>query len=405
MVGFLLASFLALSAPDTMCVGHEPVHHLRDPYAGADPVPFFLMEEECAGYTECARQANGLEEYRRKKHGGELAFVEQLRSSSWRVHSPRNATLIVLPLYLGFTSRDRSCLKQLTAALRNVTQTPRFQERQGRDHLVAFSDFKATIPGGAMDQLAIMHARVTVAIGWDGRFREASMHSCFARVPMMSIAGAALEPGPSVKAIRRVSERLSAMREMDTRSWVASRELSYIFAGKVLKRTYSQRLFIRDSLQRLKGRLPLPALFHASDVGQPLPADQYTAALATSTFGLHPGGDIPSGDRLYGALDTGVIPVVVCKDCLRTGVPAARLPWCDLVLEAPATHGADLDRALARIAQYGANTTLLAALRENARFLAPRMLWDVPDSRVAETILIDLADKCDFGSARKRGEV
>jgi len=108
-------------------------------------------------------------------------------------------------------------------------------------------------------------------------------------------------------------------------------------------------------------------------------------------FTVAPRGDNPTSPRIYEAPAFGAIPIIVSDDIYKYAMPFQCLvPYNSFALQVPeaacnANCGIALSNAV-KISQAAKDRK-----RELLKYFRRDLLWDIPGSRVAENILLDMA--------------
>lgn len=116
------------------------------------------------------------------------------------------------------------------------------------------------------------------------------------------------------------------------------------------------------------------------------------ALLLRARFALCPRGDTPTSTRLYDAVATGAIPVLISDHVWSMGMPFQCLvPYQLLTVSVQESEIARAPAATLR--KVAANTAgaMEERMRRLLRHFRRDLLWRAPDSRVAENVLLEAA--------------
>ena len=117
----------------------------------------------------------------------------------------------------------------------------------------------------------------------------------------------------------------------------------------------------------------------------------YTGLLQRSKFCLIIAGDTVSSSRLYDAISSSCLPVILSDSLLEFGLPFVwRVPWRDFALFLPQEEKSLVDNFLKIKRALG---SMRARLEIMNRF-KDDVSWSSPTSRVVENIVTETASRC-----------
>eukprot|EP00611_Tribonema_gayanum_P019933 TRINITY_DN354_c0_g4_i3.p1 TRINITY_DN354_c0_g4~~TRINITY_DN354_c0_g4_i3.p1 ORF type:complete len:309 (-),score=55.70 TRINITY_DN354_c0_g4_i3:958-1884(-) len=223
----------------------------------SEPVTFYMYEGPAFAWeSNCSRSVEDpqiWEERRNSKHGGEMAFAQQLERHPWRVRDPRRADLFVVPTLLGVAARMEGCLghtpsEMALATAQALEQSPWFRAHGGRDHLTLSTDFKSKFIATTAGANATLSRTI-----WAGLCGPRFAEQCFLTVPF---AGVLPPPGVTSAQLlaqtylewRRRPIRLYFRGQVDRRHAYNTRRVLG-FAVKALP-SPSRVIYASSSLQR-----------------------------------------------------------------------------------------------------------------------------------------------------------
>ncbi|KAG5189558.1 exostosin family-domain-containing protein [Tribonema minus] len=374
-----------------------------------EPVPFYLYKGPAFDWeSNCSRTVEDpqiWEGKRNSKHGGELAFVQQLERHPWRVHNPERAKLFVVPTLWGLAARMKGCLGHTPSEMAVITaqaleQSPWFRARDGRDHLTLSTDFKSSFISHTSGANATLSHTI-----WAGLCGPTLPEQCFLTVPF---AGVLPPPGAtsdellaqSYEEWRQRPIRLYFRGQVDRRrAYHARRVLGgevqalpslarVIYASSSLMRSTYHRSCPDDWHECLDERPANDSCVACTSRAQP---DTFAQEVSLSQFCFSIEGDNERTSRLHEAVRMGCIPIIIGDHIWAIGQPADyKVPWWDMTYHIPL---ANLTVPMIQ-AILDAPREEIQRKRVLLRTYAPDVLWDVPDSRVASNTLFEAYHRC-----------
>ena len=103
-------------------------------------------------------------------------------------------------------------------------------------------------------------------------------------------------------------------------------------------------------------------------------------------------GDTPTTSRLYDALAVGAIPVILSDHLFETGLPfMSTVPWHAMVFWIPerSINGHAVHELILNATEESIESRRLYVLKHR-----DDVLWNSPDTRIVENILIDAKFSC-----------
>jgi Exostosin family len=296
----------------------------------ATTVPFFVYEGPAYDFLRnCSvNGTEALQQHRRYKHGDDVLFVERALQHPWRTRNASEAVLFVVPVLLTFAIRHNGICGRTASQMQDITaaalhESPHFQASGGADHLIVASSFQQHQPKtytrafkGVLKRMVFgsfevfpTHIGAHLAEDWADRLWRCTVVTPYVdKHKPMNVSS--LEP---LKQFRQ-------------------RKFSVFFMGQVtMKGAYGLRRKVGDVVIASK---KMNAIYSSSAkwgsaytahctagcaakgrcVGCTMPKTQwqnYEEYLADSQFSLMISGDTPSSSRLYDAISSGVIPILV----------------------------------------------------------------------------------------------
>ena len=354
-------------------------------YADRPLPPTYLVTTDA--YEKCTSQHNAsLVEYSTTKHGGEVHWVQSVSqlASSVNNETRQPRALYVVGVHPGWTVRSRRCVAELQEVLRVAQAMPEFGMYRGRRHIVLFTD-------------------------WVVRMAPAE----HARYSSFSIATHDLSWYPDkdnviAAPIQSIADpRLSWDETLWLRETRRPRAFLYNFVGQADGRdAYQTRRVLIPALLELAKHFPGRVKAQRTRSGTRFHVQNYSYQLADTLFGLAPRGDTPTGPKVYDALSVGCVPVLLSDDFFELTAPGLGIPWRTFTfqikeptnLSQAAVH--HLTEQLLRLVN---DTWAIQKRQQSVLRWADHLLWQSPNSRVTETMLIDFEALILMSSKGRRG--
>lgn len=339
-------------------------------------------------------------------------MLRLLRAHPARVRDPTNARLFVLPIfpYLSLVAgecKGETHEQRMLRAVAVLRREPHFARRHGHDHLLVTNTFRLRSFGPWLKPLL---ANATVA--WFeqpaarsgvGVIHKLAFWRCTVVVPYLANpfctshrhqAGSAADAG-----VGRPAGSVFFQGSWNAAKYLRShlKELQSMPASHILD--------VPRGCAGSGSNVSNDAGGHDGGGGGCVQARAHGSRSHTAAGMLHhefclvPRGDTPSSGRLFGALACRCVPLI-----LSTRLDE-HLPYRDVVAYANWTvrvreHGFIAD------ARNSIETTLrlvrphLPMLRAGMEKAAPELLYDAPESRVAEHMLNEWSARCELGRTR-----
>jgi Exostosin family len=299
-----------------------------DAVVAATVVPFYVYEGAAFDWLKnCSANSEALQQHRHYKHGDDVLFVERALAHPWRVHNASEAVLFVVPVLLTFAARHAGACGKSAGEMQGITaaalrESPHFKASGGADHIIVASSFQQHWPK--------------------------SYAPSFKRVLKQMIFGS-FEVFPTHKGGAKFSEswadrlwRCSVVTpyvdkhfntsKVATHKQFRERKFTLFFMGQVTargaygtRRRVGEAVIAAKSMKAMYASSAKPGSAYTATcaagcaakgrcVGCTMPRQQwhhYEEYLADSQFSLMISGDTPSSSRLYDAISSGAIPILV----------------------------------------------------------------------------------------------
>mmetsp|Transcript_41268 Transcript_41268/g.103690 ORF Transcript_41268/g.103690 Transcript_41268/m.103690 type:complete len:530 (+) Transcript_41268:139-1728(+) len=395
------------------------------------PVAFYLMEEAMVkcdvplGPDFLRNLGGGV------KHSAEIFFYHQLKSHPWRVADPDDATLVVVPLFLGLLARgvcpgyhsEGKKLKALHEIGNIIKHSPRYKQTGGADFMMLTTDWM----GSKMFNQADNFRRVTrhfiyayKQTGDNGHMPNSHDKGEMCIVPVPTTITYLMRHchGSTQKGVHCPDRQL----EGSFQEYLAKRDINLFFMGKTRQRRYApRRMFIKEAaplsspdgkpnyliaFQPLEKWPPGPECTGAPETWNGCVVDDrtganynlYEATLQRSRLAVMIAGLDPSSTRFFDHIYEGAPQLMLSDHYFQTVFPfrckvsQAQMVYTLSQKKFMSHPRREVARALRAI--YGKNATLLEELWTTQMASRKELLWQIPGSRVAENVLQDAVRRC-----------
>lgn len=292
------------------------------------------------------------------KEGGEIHFFNQLENSTWRTFDQSSADYIVVPIRFGLSATHRVCGKEGRGFMDNITMDER--------HILMSTDFKVGHDWWCPNCVHIK-----------GHTGSSPQRSCKIVAPMNSQLHA---------------EYLGRFNCSSSVEWEA-RRYSYYFGGQADgRKAYKDRRRVLASFERIKSKVTSGQVEQFVS-GRHVKDSHYLERVVNTKVGLHIRGDTLNSNRLFEWIEVGSLVVILADGFYEQAAPGLHIPWKNFTIQVSGrSSDAELDSQLIRISNLP--SWLVKRKLEMMKKFEKRILWTVPGSKVAETLLLDVADKC-----------
>eukprot|EP01054_Gregarina_sp_Poly1_P001446 Gregarina_sp_Poly_1__1445@NODE_1360_length_4299_cov_142_056002_g303_i2_p1_GENE_NODE_1360_length_4299_cov_142_056002_g303_i2NODE_1360_length_4299_cov_142_056002_g303_i2_p1_ORF_typecomplete_len629_score70_75Exostosin/PF03016_15/1_9e34_NODE_1360_length_4299_cov_142_056002_g303_i223954281 len=365
---------------------------------------FLEFERQCLYTTEGHLGEGG--------HMGEYYFHQSLKKHRWRVRDPAQAVLFVVPVYLG-AALDGMCGGEdagkslILEATKILSGQSWFQRYSGNDHIFVATHWRVfwwfrDVPGDKT--LEVWNKLI-----W-GRFMAAFEESF---CPLVT-------PYSTLPAFDKFHEReLVASRSASLERYMETRNLTFFFMGRVFfehhQGGYATRRAMFEQIQNFRGpnaiittlapdQLEIPTCqLNEQELLSKCTTEHsdkvYTDLAMRSRFHLMIRGDDWSSSRLFDAIYSGALIVVVSDGLLDKALPfGCEVDWDGLLIRIPEKEfRRNATFAIERHVPDWNTAEGRADLQRRLRILhnvIDDVIWTSPNTRVAENILYNAARRC-----------
>eukprot|EP00403_Amphidinium_massartii_P003696 CAMPEP_0178381350 /NCGR_PEP_ID=MMETSP0689_2-20121128/5934_1 /TAXON_ID=160604 /ORGANISM="Amphidinium massartii, Strain CS-259" /LENGTH=1105 /DNA_ID=CAMNT_0020001523 /DNA_START=53 /DNA_END=3370 /DNA_ORIENTATION=- len=376
-----------------------------------EPVPFYIFDEEPLNVFQQVKEKfpEEVKWYKKRKHGGELWFIEAALEHPWRVRDWKQAKMYILPFPLGFCSKHRIlkpslsdgydlCGEMVKKALRALKETEVYKHpKRKRNMFILLTDWLQRHHTFEISNF-IMGAK---------RPGDPDMgQRCSVVVPMVSML-----PTPEWASVSDDVEQ---------------RPIRTFFMGQTVKENYVVRRFVEnflvgateDTVRKKqidlfvttvpKGILQDDFLVQVGKSNCSLDCEVTPpgcincvkvnntdfALMRQAKFGLHLQGDVDSSNRIYDILTAGSIPIVL-GEYMYTSLPFQELiPWRSVVIDLPEAPF-DVTSSVCNTTKGNAlEIAKYAEARKAVQKYAPQVLWPVDPMAVTTNVLLTAHREC-----------
>mmetsp|Transcript_6412 Transcript_6412/g.18574 ORF Transcript_6412/g.18574 Transcript_6412/m.18574 type:complete len:643 (+) Transcript_6412:178-2106(+) len=400
----------ALNAGPSTWTAQEIIDEWESRRRRVKPVPFYIYDtnegiDAAANVAKCVACGNlNHTPSENPKHNVEGKFLAQLLRHRWRVMNHSRALFLIPPVCIGeqvmrsdtsYGFQNAECarvLGEMNDATMRAVKGDSLWERRPHDHIFFARHFK-------------VHQRPAPRAIWIHSERKGGREGMFSSpysIPLTKTARAFLFHAADLPRHIDVSFAGQAKGNQHTRQvmfWMGAEasdeaDLSHILDQRVL----TQRFVYSKVARYLRHRAVRPCnaaeILDRDHPGRSIACHGRVSMeqlLSVSTFTLAPKGDTPTTGRFYEAISHGTIPIVISNDFTKAdGYPFPCLVPYEFMtarMDQEQFHMRPLDTLRMTIETFGG-----ARAEKRARALMVHfsrdLLWDVPESRVSENILL-----------------
>ena len=349
-----------------------------------------------------------------------LIFVEQLRNHRWRTFDPDQAALFIVPfvtVFDGETDGDHHhCLhfKDLVhPIIKEITSTKYYQKMNGRDHILVDTWWRATTIASRYNFVAFYESVIVGAYG-----KTTTQNKEFKEIKNKNKKGVKrpfnnndfIDSGLTYKCMVYVPFT-SNYKEIITRP-IKERKIDFFFLGEIDGQKPFRRKVI-ENFPKLENKT-----VRIMDVGNTLKLEvcpfknsplesnrtfekchidrtqKYFEWITNSKISLMIRGHDFESERLFSTLTSGTINLIFSDYIFEAGIPfQCFIPWRDFVLQINSTDFFnDPITSLKNITSLSNDD--LQNIQNNIFKYQKDVLWNHPESRVAENVLKQAVRKC-----------
>lgn len=330
---------------------------------------FFMYSPEdyplLAEYDRCLPK-HILREYATQRIGGEVYFMRQLKESSWRTSDMEHAALIVVPIYFGIMGRYGKCRKEAESFLSNITLTKKH---------VLFT----------LEWINIDLSRYCTECIHMVMYTHPSRPTCQIPAPMSS------------QLESKWNTKVNSTNSSSLVDWT-NRKYAYYFGGcadRPHRQTeYTTRRRFPGTFERIKNNITtgLVQSFVSGPRSGTMDPD-FVERMVNTKFGIHWVGDNPISNRVFEWIQVESFLVILSDRFYELAASGTHIPWRNFSIQINETStDVELDSQLIEISNLP-EELIQQRVKIMKRF-TKRLLWNMPGSKVAETLLIDAVEKC-----------
>eukprot|EP01053_Blabericola_migrator_P003339 Blabericola_migrator_1__3338@NODE_1985_length_3456_cov_99_251107_g1263_i0_p1_GENE_NODE_1985_length_3456_cov_99_251107_g1263_i0NODE_1985_length_3456_cov_99_251107_g1263_i0_p1_ORF_typecomplete_len602_score76_96Exostosin/PF03016_15/7e35Glyco_transf_49/PF13896_6/0_08_NODE_1985_length_3456_cov_99_251107_g1263_i03782183 len=380
-----------------------------DPESQEVSIPFYMYDfaEVRTFHRLCNFSTEGVIE--KGGHKGEYFFHQQLLNHRWRILDPEKAIFFVVPVYLGAAFEgncggDESGQQMILDVTKALTGQPWFQRYSGNDHLFVGTHWR--IFWWFRDAAVDKSVEVWNKLIW-GRYMSAFEESfCPLVLPYSTL--------PIFD--ERFVEELEHAKQQTVEEYMTERPYTFFFMGRVFfehhRGGYATRRVMFDNVKDYRGPNVIITTLAPPEQGIPSCSgdnltrclmahsdEKYARFALQSKYHFIIRGDDWTTSRLFDAIHSGGLPVLVSDGLLDKGLPfGCHVDWANLVIRIPEKDFRN--NATLAIEKYVPDWETAEGRADLQRRL--RILHDIRDdvswssttSRVAENFLLDAARRC-----------
>ncbi|KAK9804670.1 hypothetical protein WJX73_007991 [Symbiochloris irregularis] len=363
--------------------------------AAATDVPWFYMYEgpEHDWLKNCSLTSEqDVAEYKVSQDGVSVHFLDAARTHPHRAtHSddPR-IKLYIIPALIGLAARMHGCnghtmdqMLEITGAA--VLKSPAYHKRKGQDHFVIAFDWLAEQHDykGSFQQLM-----KTVTVGG----METWAHSPgFCRVAL---------PYNAHYNAKSSSDTTKPLFDYFFMGGAAEDRIGYhtrIRGAKVLGESDFNRAVVITEHPGVEKLFPETCNFdkcirrrQCGPCRAPFDSELYQNLLSQSRYSMVFHGDTPTSGRLYDAIGSGVVPLLVSQGLWRLGLPfSGTVSWPDMTVGLPHNYSWTDLWSISNMPEHAYQLKVQAV-----KLHQQDLLWNHHDSRVFNNTLIHASKYC-----------